>query len=318
MAILPRRPRRDGLITDAQRSHATNEYLAVAGISITDQMVGCWLPAAGFRELIGEPLCRRMRGHAKPQDPPPAVPHDQQPVEQPERDGRHHEQVHRRDPIRMIAKKGLPALRWRSPPPRHVFGHAGLPDVDSKLEQFAMDPRRSPQRIGKAHRADQLSDLRRNRRTTRSAPRFPAPVRSETCPVPSQDRLRPNHGQRVTRVRKQPADPSQHQPVDGPHGRSGWPASAQHDDLLTQHQNLSFQCRSRPEQIDDECPNQPDEVRHRRSVARFSATCQPDLIYDRHTGHNGLAGGLVGGRSAFYNWVVSVCFLMACSGSFYS
>ena len=64
IAILPWRPRRDGLITDAQRSHATDEHLAVAGIPITDQMVRCWLPATGFRELIGKPLCSRMRGHA--------------------------------------------------------------------------------------------------------------------------------------------------------------------------------------------------------------------------------------------------------------
>ncbi len=148
-----------------------------------------------------------------------------------------------------------------------------------------MDPRCSPQRIGKAHCADQLSNLRRNRRTTRPAPRFPAPVRPETRPVPTQDRLRTNHGQRVTRVWKQPTDPSQQQPVDGRHIRSARPATAQHDDLLTQHQNLSFQCRSRPEKIGDECPNQPDEIRHRRSVARFSAQCQPDSIYDRHRCH---------------------------------
>ena len=51
-------------------------------------------------------------------------------------------------------------------------------------------------------------------------------------------------------------------------GRLGLP---RRDDLLAQHQNLSFQCRSRPEKIDDECQNQPDEVRHPRSVARFSA-----------------------------------------------
>ena len=51
-AILPRRSRGDRPVTDAQRSHATDEYLAVAGIPITDQMVGRWLPAAGFRKLI--------------------------------------------------------------------------------------------------------------------------------------------------------------------------------------------------------------------------------------------------------------------------
>jgi hypothetical protein len=61
-AILPRRSRRDRLVADAQRSHAANENLAVVGISITDQKVGYRLPAAGFHELIGEPLCRRMCG----------------------------------------------------------------------------------------------------------------------------------------------------------------------------------------------------------------------------------------------------------------
>ena len=107
---VPRRSRGDRPVADAQRSHAAHEYLAVAGISITDQMVGYRLPAAGFRELIGEPLCRRMRGYSKPKDTSPAVSHDQQPVQQPERDRRHHEQVHRCNAIRMIAKKGLPAL----------------------------------------------------------------------------------------------------------------------------------------------------------------------------------------------------------------
>ena len=52
MPVLPWRPRRDRLITDAQKSHATDEHLAVAGIPIANQMVGCWLPATGLRELM--------------------------------------------------------------------------------------------------------------------------------------------------------------------------------------------------------------------------------------------------------------------------
>ena len=35
--------------------------------------------------------------------------HDQQPIEQPERDGRHHEKVHRRDAVSMVAKERLPS-----------------------------------------------------------------------------------------------------------------------------------------------------------------------------------------------------------------
>ena len=44
----------------------------------------------------------------------------------------------------MIKNKRLPTLRWRSPPPRHVFGYAGLAYIDPDLEQLTMDPRGSP------------------------------------------------------------------------------------------------------------------------------------------------------------------------------
>ena len=43
----------------------------------------------------------------------------------------------------MIMKKRLPAVRRRSPPPRHVFGYAGLAYIDPDLEQLTLDPRGS-------------------------------------------------------------------------------------------------------------------------------------------------------------------------------
>jgi hypothetical protein len=45
------------------------------------------------------------------------------------------------------------------------LGDAGLADLDAELEQFAMDPRRSPQRIGNARLADQPPYFGRNRRS---------------------------------------------------------------------------------------------------------------------------------------------------------
>ncbi len=69
------------------------------------------------------------------------MPHDQQAIEQPKRDFRHHEQVHRGKPISMVTKERPPSLRGRNPPPHHIFGHAGLADIDAKLEKLTMDPR---------------------------------------------------------------------------------------------------------------------------------------------------------------------------------
>src|SRR6185503_8588004 len=62
----------------------------------------------------------------KPQDLPPAMAHDQQTIEQPERDCRHDEEVHCDNASRMVAKERLPSLRGRAPPPRHILGDAGL------------------------------------------------------------------------------------------------------------------------------------------------------------------------------------------------
>jgi hypothetical protein len=69
------------------------------------------------------------------------------------------------DAVGMIADKGSPASRRRASSPDHVFGDAGLADLDPELKQLAMDSRRPPQRIGNAHLADQPSYFDRNRRS---------------------------------------------------------------------------------------------------------------------------------------------------------
>src|SRR5262245_17970833 len=110
----------------------------------------------------------------------------------------------------MIAKKGLPTLRWRSPRPDHVLGDTGLADINPKLEHLAMQPWRSPQWIGDGHFADQLPDFGRYRAATRPASRPPAPIRSKAHAVPTQHCIRPNNRKRVPGIRKQSADPAKH------------------------------------------------------------------------------------------------------------
>jgi len=59
----------------------------------------------------------------------------------------------------MVVEKGLPRLRPRSPALRHVLGDHRLSDLNAKLEQFAVNARRTSQRIGQAHLSYQAADL---------------------------------------------------------------------------------------------------------------------------------------------------------------
>src|ERR1700745_3194768 len=111
--------------------------------------------------------------------------HDQQSVEQPERDRGHHEKVDRGDPVSMVTKERLPTLRGRSPPPCNILGDAGLADIDAELEKLTMDSRSSPQWIDDAHLADKPANLQRHRWSTATTSRSPAPIQPKTGAVPA-------------------------------------------------------------------------------------------------------------------------------------
>ncbi len=86
---------------------------------------------------------------------------DQKSIQQPKRDRRDYEQIHRRNAVGVVAQKDLPALRRWPPSPGHVFCYGGLPDIDAKLEQFAVDSRCSPKWVRDAHVANELANVRR-------------------------------------------------------------------------------------------------------------------------------------------------------------
>jgi len=179
----------------------------------------------------------------------------------------------------MIAHKRLPPLGRRSPPPRHVLGHTRLSDINAELEQFAVDPSCSPQRVGKAHVADQLTDLQRHFRPAARS-RLPAPVRSEPHTMPqdhglmiaSAARTSGNHRQRLTNINRSVLQK----------GGPLWPRPPQNIDLLAQHQVLSFQRRSRSEQADQRPPDQPAKIPHRAAASTDSRSLRyPDEVCGR-------------------------------------
>src|SRR5260221_9186726 len=182
--------------------------------------------------MIADQFCGRMRCDAKPQNMSLDMPHNQQAVEQPERDCRHHEQVHRGNPISMVTKERPPSLRGRNPPPHHIFGHAGLADIDAKLEKLAMDRRCSPQRIGDAHLADKLAYFYRHGRSSAAMLRFPSPIRSKSRTVPTDYGLGSDDCKCAIHLGKQSADASQYQPVNRNKSKSLRISASQHINLL--------------------------------------------------------------------------------------
>ena len=164
ISVLPWRSRRSRPVTNAHRSKAADENVAVDGVAVTNDVSRCCCPTIGLRELACDPFSRRVRGDTQPQDLAATVLQYQQSIEQSEGDGRNHEQVHRRDAVSMIMQERPPALGWRPPTLCHVFGDRGLPDIDAELEEFTVDARCAPERVRDAHVADELSDLMRRPR----------------------------------------------------------------------------------------------------------------------------------------------------------
>src|SRR6202047_968083 len=162
ICVLPRGAGRRRSVANAYRSESADKDLTIGPVPVTNEIAGSLFPPTCFRNLICNPFCGWMRCDAKPQNMSPAVPHDQQSIEQAKRDCRHDEHIRRSDPIGVIAEECPPALGRRVASPDHVLGDAGLSDTDAELEEFSMDPRRSPQRIGNAHLADKLAYLQRN------------------------------------------------------------------------------------------------------------------------------------------------------------
>jgi hypothetical protein len=66
---------------------------------------------------------------------------NEQAIQQPKRQRRDDEQIHRRNSGSVIMEKSLPSLGRRSPMLGHVLGNCRLPNIDAELEQFPMDAR---------------------------------------------------------------------------------------------------------------------------------------------------------------------------------
>src|SRR5260370_34744491 len=113
-------------------------------------------------------------------------------LEQVKADCRSNEKIHAGDVGCVVTQKGAPSLGRRSTSLDHVFRTARLSDLETELEQLAMDARRSPQRIFHAHPPDQRAQIRGDLRSASKRAGFATPVPAEAGPMPTHEGLGPD------------------------------------------------------------------------------------------------------------------------------
>jgi hypothetical protein len=123
------------------------------------------------------------------QNAPTIVAEDEEAVEHAEGDRRNREEIHRRDGLAVIAKKGEPSLGgvrrfWSS---FHPTGNRPLGNIEAEHEEFPMDAGCDPGRVFRDHAKDQIPHLRGYRLSPRRPPesRNQPPKHSKTCSVPA-------------------------------------------------------------------------------------------------------------------------------------
>jgi hypothetical protein len=98
---------------------------------------------------------------------------------------------------RLIAQKRLPALGRKPPAAQHVSRHCRLGDLKAQ----AVNPGCAPKRIFLAHPPDQITQPPINPWPPYPLSRLPAPIRTETDPMPAQHSLRLNHADCIKQTR---------------------------------------------------------------------------------------------------------------------
>src|SRR5262245_60756794 len=92
----------------------------------------------------------------------------------------------------MVTQEGAPCLGRRSTSLHHVLCDAGLSDLEAELEQLAMNARRSPQGIFRAHPLDKRAQIRIDFRAACKGAGFPPPVPTEARSMPAHECLGPD------------------------------------------------------------------------------------------------------------------------------
>src|SRR6478735_2773873 len=123
-----------------------------------------------------------MRCDVDPDEVSARQPDNDEGVEHVEANGWGNEQVHGGDVRCVVTQESAPSLGRRSTSLDHVLRDARLSDLEAELEQLAVDARRTPQWIFRAHPPDQSAEIRGDLRSPSKRAGFAPPVPAEAGP----------------------------------------------------------------------------------------------------------------------------------------
>ncbi len=86
----------------------------------------------------------------------------------PKRERRNHEEINRDELADVISQEGAPALRRWGTTPHQVLPDRGFGDLDTELQELAVDARGAPGRVGVGHLADERVHVSRDAWPTRA------------------------------------------------------------------------------------------------------------------------------------------------------
>jgi hypothetical protein len=162
--------------------------ITIDTIPIPDNELRSRVIGKGVKKLLRSPFCGGMRRDIEMNNAATLMGENEEDVENAEGDCRDREEIDRGKLFAVVFQKGMPCLGWRFGMADHVFGDCCLGNVDSELEQFAMNSGGSPEGIVFAHGADEITNILGNPGPSRfAAPAFPGPKESESLAMPGNN-----------------------------------------------------------------------------------------------------------------------------------
>jgi hypothetical protein len=187
---------------------------------------------------------------------------DKEAVEHAERYRRNRKKVERGHHLAMVVEECQPTLRLRDVKtmlqPLQIARHRGFRNLESELQEFAVDARRPPRWVFAFQATDQLPNLFPNLGPTAAlSPRPPSPEQAEPTAMPRHHSIRVHHHQGAGPSGPQTAERNPEQSVEVLYTRSrllafkDYQLLAQRRDLQTEAAPGNKECAAIGEYRDD-------------------------------------------------------------------